>query len=70
MLPLLPGGKKPTVPGLVLLSKDGKEATAALPVPRKKEEFTAEYIMDWLAKETRMAFRMSKRSDDEDDKNF
>lgn len=48
VLPLDSAGKKPTVPGLVLLDKTGQKAAQALPVPRKKGDFTLEAIGGWL----------------------
>ena len=48
MPPLDAKGKKPNVPGLVLLDKKG--AKSSLPVPRRKEDFTPQYIVDWLNK--------------------
>jgi protein disulfide-isomerase-like protein len=48
VLPLDAAGKKPTVPGLVLLDKKGEKATQALPVPRKKTDFTLDAIREWL----------------------
>ena len=36
------------MPGLVLLDAEGKIATKALPVPRKKDEFTLDAIKQWL----------------------
>ena len=47
VLPLLSDGKKPAVPGLLLMGKDGS-VRAALPVPRIKTDFTIEYIVNWL----------------------
>ena len=48
VLPLTAEGKKPAVPGLVLLDASSKTAAQALPVPRKKDEFTATFIGEWL----------------------
>jgi protein disulfide-isomerase-like protein len=49
VLPLTADGKKPAVPGLVLLDVESNTVAAhALPVPRKKELFTATFIGEWL----------------------
>jgi len=52
VLPLSLDGKKPAVPGLVLVEQGAPAhpllAAKALPVPRKKEEFTPTFIGDWL----------------------
>ena len=37
------------MPGLLLLQ--GTKVVGALPVPRKKDEFDAQYIADWLEQE-------------------
>jgi len=47
VMPLI-NGKKPPVPGLLLLDSSGA-AKFALAVPRKKEEFTPEWIAEWLS---------------------
>ena len=50
-MPLI-NGKKPPVPGLLLLDSSGS-AKFALAVPRKKEEFTPEWIAEWLSASAR-----------------
>lgn len=50
-MPLI-NGKKPPVPGLLLLDSSGA-AKFALAVPRKKEEFTPEWIAEWLSASAR-----------------
>ena len=52
-MPLI-NGKKPPVPGLLLLESSGA-AKFALAVPRKKEEFTPEWIAEWLSASARPA---------------
>ncbi|EOD24813.1 hypothetical protein EMIHUDRAFT_443805 [Emiliania huxleyi CCMP1516] len=47
VMPLI-NGKKPPVPGLLLLDSSGA-AKFALAVPRKREEFTPEWIAEWLS---------------------
>ena len=48
VMPLTSDGKKPPVPGLVLVDAKGKLATRSLAVPRRKEDFTDSYIETWL----------------------
>ena len=48
VMPLSADGKKPPVPGLVLVDGTGKLAARGLPMPSKKGEFTDSYIESWL----------------------
>ena len=71
MLPLTADGKKPPVPGLVLITRaGGKEEVDVLAVPRKKEIFTREFIVDWLEERGVKGLSLPERSEDEGEKNF
>ena len=71
VLPLTADGKKPPVPGLVLISRaGGKEEVDVLAVPRKKEIFTREFIVDWLEERGVKGLSLPERSEDEGEKNF
>lgn len=48
IMPLTAEGKKPPVPSLVQLDATGKVAAKVMPLPRKKEDFTKEAVVEWL----------------------
>ena len=73
VLPLTEAGKKPAVPGLLLLrpSKKGSGGTlaaaASLAMPRKREEFTLRYIANWLERSGVMGLHIEEPPDGDDE---